>query len=197
MRKGARWSLVGLVAAFALLTGCTNEGDGGGGQDAAPGSQNSDSNSGESGKSGAGVEKVDLEKVIVEQTVALPDNPEDKLKLGVLSLRVEGKVMILRMAVTPQFASASDSKAISLFSALGDSFFKPKLIDATHFKEYSTIGTASGAGGWKVNETEVESRNDSPMLAWAYFSAPEDDISSIDLRLDDNFPAFTDVPITR
>lgn len=50
---------------------------------------------------------------------------------------------------------------------------------------------------WRSGDTETKAVNGSPMLAWAYFSAPEDDISSIDLRLDDNFPAFTDVPITR
>lgn len=124
MRTDARRNLVSVVAAFALLTACSGEG-GGSGEDSAPGPQSSGSSKSDPGKSGAGVEDVDLKKVLVEQTVTLPQSPEDKLTLGVLSLRVEGKVMILRMAVTPRFTSVSDSKALSLFSTLGESLFRP------------------------------------------------------------------------
>lgn len=188
---------VGLLASAVLLTGCTDGGDDDGGTSSAAEAGSSTRSGGggtqESG-SDARVEDVNLGSPIVEQTVALPERPEDEVTLGVLDLTVRGKVMVLRMAVTPKFSSESSSESISLNDALGEGYFTPTLLDEENLKEYHLI-EQFGPTGWKSDEN-TSAVNGTPILAWAYFAAPEDDIDAVDLRVRDGFPAFLDVPIT-
>jgi hypothetical protein len=188
---------LGVVIAMALLVGCS--GDDGRSSNAADQQNEATADATGGATAGAdaaaaGVENINPEDVIVEQTVAVPDNPDNKVTLAVHSLTVEGEVMDLRLVVTPQFASESNDASLSLFTALGDSLFRPRLVDGANLKEYEPIG---GGVPWVSDETEVEAVNGSPMLAWAYFAAPEDSIETIDVRVSDGWPAFTDVPITR
>jgi hypothetical protein len=187
---------LGVVVAMALLVGCSGDD----GQSSNAADQQNEATADATGgatagadAAAAGVENINPEDVIVEQTVAIPDNPDNKVTLGVHSLAVEGEVMVLRLVVTPQFASESNDASLS-FTALGDSLFRPRLVDGANLKEYEPIG---GGVPWVSDETEVEAINGSPMLAWAYFAAPEDPIETIDVRVSDGWPAFTDVPITR
>lgn len=148
------------------------------------------------GSSSAGVEDFDAAEVTVEQTVTIGGRPEDQLTLGVHSLTVEGEVMVLKMVLTPDFASEPDGEELRLFQALGGNTpgFFPRLVDGANLKEYSVIG---GIGsGWNSDAQTLGSNGD-PMTAWAYYSAPEDDIDTIDIRVNDGWPAFLDVPITR
>ena len=195
-----------LALATALITGCTD--DGGdeptatAPQASAPtGSQSpgsdpdSDSDGGSDG-SGAGVEDVDLDAVIATQTVALIESPEDEVDLGVLSLEVEGDVMQLRMAITPRFTSRGDGDSIDLVNALDRTSFRPVLFDVDNLKQYNVV-TGTGLSLLASSSVTTRSRNGSPMLAYAYFAAHEDDIDAIEVRLTDFWPAFTDVPIAR
>jgi len=191
--------MVGLLAAAALLVGCSDGGDEAASAPEPAAAAASGSAGGEGGSrdsSGAGVDSVDVGEVLVEQVYEHPDNPEDEVTLGVVSLTVEGEVMVLRLAMTPRLASASDSSSISQFKALGEELFRPTLVDAENLKEYSVI-KQNGGSPWQTKDLELKTVNGGTMLAWAYFAAPEDDIDTIDLRLSDNVPAFTDIPITR
>ena len=67
--------------------------------------------------SGAGVEDRSGEPV-VEQTVSLPDAPDDKAVVGIQSLTVEGETMVLRLVITPDLASVDDDEAVSLGDAM-------------------------------------------------------------------------------
>lgn len=42
----------------------------------------------------------------------------------------------------------------------------------------------------------TETTNNQPVTAWAVFKAPENDIDSVDIRLQESWPKLTDVPIT-
>jgi hypothetical protein len=176
--------MTALIAASLLLTGCS-----GGGEQDKPGAEGAPA-----AASGAGVEKVDLDDVLVEQTIAVPGRPEDKVTVGVLDLTVRDKVMVLRVVITPELASESDDAVLTQTKALGGEYFTPLLVDEENLKQYSII-EQFGPLGWKSDENS-KGTNGSPMLAWAYFSAPEDPVESMDLLLE-NFRAFTDVPITR
>jgi len=189
--------LVLLTLAAALLTSCTDDTD----APATPPAQASapavgKDPSGGPSDSGAGVEEFDPEAAIVSQTVAVPQSPEDQVEVSVLSLEVQGEVMKLRLAVTPRFTSVSDNDSINLFQALAETSYRPTLVDMDNLKQYAVLkdddllllGSAS---------VDTEARNGSPMLAYAYFAAPEDDIEVVDLRLTDFWPTFTDIPITR
>lgn len=144
----------------------------------------------------AGVEDVDTENAIVSQTVSMPADPKDSVEISVLSLKVEGEVMQLRLALTPDFASVSDSDTVKLFRAVGGSTFSPELIDVENLKEYSVV-TTRGMSRWSSSDLGTEGVNGSPMTAFAWFAAPEDDIDAIDVRVTEFWPTFTDVPITR
>ena len=183
-------ALVAVAAALAL-TACTSA-DG----EAAPAAERATASQDED--SAAGVEDVDLEDVLVEQTVAQPDDPDDTATVGVRSLRVEGDVMVLELAVTPDFASVSDSETLSLYDIWRGvaGSFQPTLLDRENLKRYQVV---QGGPGLSFASDNVYTRtvNGQPMRAYAVFAAPEDDIEAIDVVLADAWPAFTDVPVER
>jgi hypothetical protein len=86
--------------------------------------------------------------VIVEQTGADPAAPDDQVTIGVQSLTVEGTTMVLRLIVTPDFASTSDSEEISLADAWGTGALRfgvtLRLLDRENLKEYSVIADTGG-----------------------------------------------------
>lgn len=105
--------------------------------------------------------------------------------------------MVLRLVVTPEFGSVDDESEIRVAEAVGhhSEFFGVhlRLLDRANLKEYSVI--QDGSKWW--SSTDVAGRNGEPMHAFAVFAAPQDDIDAIDVRIDENWPEFTDVPITR
>ena len=80
--------------------------------------------------------------------------------------------------------------------SVGKSTFAPELIDVENLKEYSVV-TTSGGSRWSSSDLGTKGVNGSPMTAYAWFAAPEDDIDAIDVRVTEFWPTFTDVPITR
>lgn len=186
--------LAGGLAASAIcifaLAGCTSSpSDDSGSKDS--GSKGS----GDKGSSQAGVENVDLDKTIVEQDVKVPGSSEDTATIGILSLKVEGKTQRLQMAVTPHFKSVDDDESVNIYDVWGTQSFSPQLVDADNLKVYSPI--RDGAEKWTSDAVYTTTKNEEPMLAWAVYAAPEDDLDSFDIRLYDTWPDFTDVPITK
>jgi hypothetical protein len=173
--------------AVALLTGCT----GSGGEEDQPAAATSSG-------SGASVEERSTE-VLVEQTVSRPDAPQDRVTIGVESLTVEGTTMVLRLVVTPDFASVPDGEPVTLGDAMGvgGQFFGValRLIDRENLTEYSVVH--EGSRWWASGAYEVETVDGEPMSAFAVFAAPQDDIDTIDVRLDEQWPELLDVPVTR
>lgn len=148
---------------------------------------------------GAGVEDRAAEAVVEQTVVSDPASPDDKATVGVASLTVDRETMVLRLIVTPDFSSVSDSEVVDLGEAMGvgGQYFgvKLRLLDRENLKEYSVIN--QGFEWWASASSEVGAVNGDPMYAFAVFAAPEDDIDSIDVRLHENWPELTDVPITR
>jgi hypothetical protein len=192
------------VAVVLALSGCT-----GAEEDAAPTverasaapsqeDETQDQDSGQGSGSGAGVEDADLEDVLVEQTVAQPADPDDLTTVGVRSLRVEGDVMVLELAVTPDFASVSDSSTLSLYDIWRGvaGTFQPTLLDRVNLKRYQVVQAGAGRS-FASDAVYTRTVNGQPVRAYAVFAAPEDDIEVIDVVLADAWPAFTDVPVER
>lgn len=145
--------------------------------------------------SGAAVEQSDPDDLIVSQEIQMPGSPGDTATIGVVSLAVDGKVQILRLMVTPHFESASDSETVNLYDVLGKSAFRPTLVDTENLKEYSVL---SDTGAWWTSDTVYsKTTNGEPMVVFAVFAAPEDDVDSFDILVHDAWPAFTDVPVTQ
>ncbi len=145
-------------------------------------------------KSKAGVASVDLSKVFVEQEFQLPGT-KDETKFGIHSLVVDGDTMKLKIVMTPDFSSITDSETVSLFKMTGESGTQPLLIDRENLKEYSVI--RDGPKQWTADRVFTESSNGEPAVWWGVYAAPEDDIDSVDIRVLDGMPEFTNVPIER
>lgn len=179
-----------LAVVAALVTGCTSDGP-------APAGNTGDTQGVESS---AGVEQRDIEAIVEQTVVSDPESPGDRAVIGIQSLTVDGPTMVLRLVVTPDFASVGDSEEIDLNSDVWNNsccFFGVtlRLLDRDNLKEYSVI--SDGNLWWASAGGEVTSTNGEPMYAFAVFAAPEDDIDTIDVRLNEQWPEFTDVPITR
>lgn len=149
---------------------------------------------GDESSSSAGVEDFDPEDVIVEQTVPLAGNPQDSVTIGVQSLVVDGPTMTLRLVVTPDFASVPDGEEINLFEIGEDSTFAPTLLDRENLTEYSVITTDGRR--WQSDLLETFGTNGAPFSVFATFPAPQDDVDTLELRVRDVWPAFTDVPVS-
>lgn len=186
-------TIVAGLTGLTLLTGCSALGLGGGGSDDSGSSSGSSQEKGSSGGGDARVDALDPDDVIVSETFPLTSNPDDKTTIGVQSLTVEGKTMILRLVVTPEFASVSKSEEIRLDDAFDDEY-KPRLIDRENLKVYSVISEAGTAFAAPYSRETV---NFTPTQAWFAFAAPEDEIETIDLRVHPDWPEFLDIPITR
>lgn len=190
MTRTATMLCAALATTGLLLAGCTGDEP----------SQAPSSSAGSDGENVSGADVEDREvAAIVEQTVSDPESPEDTVTIGVQSLAVEGETMVLRLVITPDFASASDGEEVTLDEAVvgGVQFFGVtlRLLDRENLKEYSVIH--EGNEWWASAKGEVGSTNGQPMYAFAVFAAPEDDIETVDVVLDEQWPEFTDVPITR
>jgi hypothetical protein len=179
-----------LAIASVLLLGACSDGD-----EAPPPGQQQSAASEEAveSDSDAGAAQFDPEDVIVEQTYALTERPEDAVTVGIQSLVVDGPVTTLTMVVTPDFASVSDDEAVSLFDINEETLFRPTLLDRANLKEYSVI--TDGGVAWASDNVETRTRNGTPMRVFATFAAPEDDIDAIEVSFRSVWTPFTDVPI--
>lgn len=191
-RNFTRGLAVVAISAMAV-TGCTSSPS-----DSGKDSQNSDSkdSAGNNG-SGAGVAKTDFGNVIVEQDVKIGGSDERTATIGVLSLKVEDEIQTLRLVVTPHIDSseADADEKFSIYDIWNERSFSPQLVDKGNLKVYSPISDTYEE--WKSDSVYTETENEKPMEIWAVYSAPQDDIKTVDIRLADNWPVFTDVPIDR
>ena len=178
------------VVASLLVLGACSDGD-----EAPPPDQQQSAASEEAveSDSDAGAVQFDPEDVIVEQTYALTENPDDAVTVGIQSLVVDGPAMTLTMVVTPDFSSVSDDEAVSLFDINEETLFRPTLLDRANLKEYSVI--TDGGVAWASDNVETRTRNGTPMRVFATFAAPEDDIDAIEVSFRSVWTPFTDVPI--
>jgi hypothetical protein len=198
-----RRAIAATALTLALLTSCSAGGDDEAAADNAsstsagkPDGDKKDAGSeATGGSSGAGVADVDPADVLAEQTYTVPGS-EDAATIGVHSLVVDGDVMTLRLVFTPDFSSVSDSDAVSVYDIVGHAGrFAPMLVDREHLKEYDIVGGAPTE--WTSDTVYTEVTNGEPMVWWGVYAAPEDDIDTVDIRVLDELPEFTDVPITR
>jgi len=189
------------VLTLTLLTSCSTGGDDAppsAGASAASASKGEDSKleqSGSSRVSSAGVADVDPADVLAEQGYTVPGS-EDTATIGVHSLVVDGDVMTLRLVLTPEFSSVSDTAAVSIYDIVGHAGrFAPTLVDRENLKEYDIVGGSPTE--WSSDTVYTKVTNGDPVVWWGVYAAPEDDIDTVDVRVLDELPEFTDVPITR
>lgn len=114
---------------------------------------------------------------------------KDKVQASIYSLKVQGEIMELTMTITPHFPDAPADKPLSYYTVLNETTEGPKLLDRENLKEYSTVKEPSSTG--------LSTLNDTPMLWTGWYSAPQDPIDAIDIKVMDGVPSFRNVPVTR
>lgn len=195
-----RWSISATLAlSIVLLAGCSDEDSA---QTATDGTEqsaptgDSDEQQPAMGNSNAGVaERVDTSEVLVEQEYQHLGT-EDSFTIGVHSLQVDGDIMTLKLVLTPDFASVEDSEKLSIFDMYDPtSYMQPLLLDRENLKEYSMISDTGQ--DWRIDTVETKTLNNEPVVWWGVYSAPQDDIGEVDIRIFDDMPEFTNVPVQR
>lgn len=186
-RRLAPLALVGVLALSACTPGDDAEFDDSGAAAADAAASPTAENDGAEAPAGkVGVDFPDPDDVIADATFTVPGT-KDEVRVGVESLTVHGDTTELRLVFTPQY-SESNKDTVSVFSMVGETVGGLDLIDRENLKEYRT--------GYTSDWTEARAGRGQSVGFTAFFAAPEDDISSIDVKVSDAWPVFEDVPLT-
>lgn len=130
---------------------------------------------------------------VVGEVQTILAGTDDEVTAQVLPLEVDGDIMVLRVLFTPNFASESNDAAISV-SAMGmDHGLVPVLTDRENLKEYRPISDTGQQ--WEADKSYTKATNGEPVEWWAVFTAPEDDIDTLDVLLGHHLPVLADVPV--
>ena len=157
-----------------LAAGCTSNKDKGGGA----------STQSASDSSTLGAQDVDLTKTIGKVgKFEIPGSPGDTVEVGVLGLKVDGKVQVLSLVLTPHLTSQSQDSSVYLSGIFGPGGFAPQLIDRKNLKIYSAVEASASSALYSI-----KTGNDQPLYAYAVFASPEDKNMEFDLRLIDAWP---------
>jgi hypothetical protein len=141
----------------------------------------------------AGVDFPDPEAVVADATFTVPGTESDEVRFGIESIVVSGRTMELRLVMTPEFDDGGG--AASVYDALGENV-NITLIDRENLKEYRVL-EADGGGRWfRTDPVYTEALPGQSVGYQVFFAAPEDEISTIDVRLTESWPVFEDVPLT-
>ena len=156
--------------------------------------QGATSDPSKNGANELGIDAPDLSKTIISKQFAIPGSSQRKVTPGILSLERKGKVAVLKVVVTPEFADLKANETVPFETALGQFGFHwtPDLLDLTNLKKYTVLFTDSK---W-LNYEDGEVVTGQPIYGWAVFAAPPAEVTSVDLTVTDWMPRFTKVPIT-
>ena len=114
--------------------------------------------------------------------------PMSKPNVGFVGLGVMGFPMAGHLA--------GAGYPVSVYDIVGHAGrFAPTLVDRDNLKEYDIVGGAPTE--WSSDTVYTKVTNGDPMVWWGVYAAPQDDIDTVDIRVLDELPEFTDVPITR
>lgn len=115
-----------------------------------------------------------------------------EVTVGLHTLRVEGDVMLLELSFTPEGDEGGRHGFNNFSQGRG---VEPVLTDRENLKQYTVVG--SGGDRWasdsSVTSTQVEPGQ--TVMFYAYYSAPQDDIDTVDVTVIDGFVMFDDVEI--
>ncbi|MFE6968684.1 hypothetical protein [Isoptericola sp. NPDC057653] len=184
------------AGATAQVTDATTSPAADGEDDADPASNDSTTGSGEGSGGGSGRPGVDFpdpDDVIADATFTVPGTEDKKVRIGVESVVVSGRTTELRLVMTPEFDDGG--QPASFYDATGEA---PALtlIDRENLKEYSVL-EADGGGRWYRSDPVFTTALPGRSVGYqAFFAAPEDDITAVDVKLADSMPVFEDVPLT-
>ena len=189
--RGARAGVVLpiMIASIVALTSCAASTDES--PTAEPETSASATSEGAGSNTSDEAEAAEKGEIVASQEVTLPGGLGVAL-VEVEPLRVDGKVQVLTIHVTPQLTE--DATDLSLYDLVGLQQYRPRLIDTENLKEYNALQDDNG--DYLVSDYAItRAGNGATFTAWAVFAAPEDEIDSIYVLVADTMPRFLDVPV--
>ena len=190
----ARSVVVGLlITALLGLTGCSVAGLGGG--SAAGGPSPTAAPGPPTAAPGTATPTVSPDVVrnplaTVQVPLSLQQDPKATLKVDVLGLRRQGRVMVLNAALTP---TTTQEDGLNLYQMLGQQSWQPQLIDVDNLKLYKVATANSSELRSKDLGDEVSSG--STLLVEATFAAPPPGVDVLNLQFADQIPTFQAVRV--
>jgi hypothetical protein len=186
--------LTALVLAGALtLAGCTSDEDptetSTTAGSAAPADGDAAASDGESTET-IGVDFPDPDDVVADATFTTPGT-DDEARIGIESIVVDGSTMELRLVVTP--LGGGPDETTSVYDVF-DGTVNIKLYDRENLKEYSVLMNTGRR--YTSNAVDAAALPGESVGYQEFFSAPQDDITHVDVVLHSAWPAFEDVPLT-
>lgn len=127
----------------------------------------------------------------IAETEAVVEQGTVGVALRSLTRDSNGETMTLRIAFTPDFGEAG--KQLTL-SGMNNYFFVfPVLLDRENLKRYSVL-EGDGTQDWLMNK-DAKTGKGEPLESWFVFAAPEDDVDTISVTIDEWSVEFPDVKI--
>ncbi|WP_196217174.1 hypothetical protein [Cellulosimicrobium composti] len=130
---------------------------------------------------------------ILETRQPVPGSAEDEVTIGLVSLTADGSTVELRVLLTPHFAGDDPTESYSVYDMFGRDH-DPRIVDVGTLTEYKIV--SSSGTTLSTDPHEAETVNGRPVLYQAWFPRPEGEPATVDVRLNDSWPALEDVPVT-
>jgi hypothetical protein len=201
--------VAGLAAAALLVSGCSggsDEAGAGSTQSTKPVSSASGSAPSSAGASGstqpndggasaAGIDPANPPKPLGTVTIpaVVKDDPKATLKIDLLGLKRQDKMLIATYAFT--VTSTGESKARWLYDYLGDQGWSPTLVDTKNLKLHKPL---RAPGGGDIAATSYQGNKFAPgqvSYAFAVFGAPPEDVREMTVNVSDGAPPLVGMPI--
>ena len=182
-------SAVAIAAVIvAGLSGCLGGGDKDGGSKA------QGTSTGGTTVSKGGVTVVKTGKPIVQATFSSPIAPGATVDIGILGLKVNGKLADLTVSMTPHVRNAP-TQQLTPYRLNGQTTIGVFLIDTVNLKRYLVVKD-SGGKELQTDYVTTNIANDQPGQLSFTFAAPPQGVDKIDVQIG-NWPTFHNVPIER
>jgi len=180
------------VTVAALATGCSSAASS---TDAAQTSGVSSTATPSSTVSPTGLEAGSIPVIAEQRDLPVGTDGQDTVTVGIksLSTSADGKTMVLWLVFTPQFGSLEADDTVSLFNLNDPMYMLPVLLDRQNLKRYTVVSQDST---WYTSASDTAATNGRSFEAWFLFSAPQDDVSTLELKVTDQWPSFLDVPVS-
>ncbi|GAA4224597.1 hypothetical protein GCM10022254_04410 [Actinomadura meridiana] len=175
------------VAVAALLltggvTGCSAFGN-----DSDPASAAAGSATGKAGVDNA-------TDTVANGTFATPAAAGAKVDVGILGLKVSGRLATLNFQLTPRLPTG-DQGALSPYDLNGKHVLGTSLIDPVNLKRYVVVKDSRGRE-LATDDLFTKLTNNQPGHLNATFAAPPENVKSVDVQIG-SWPTFRNIPVER
>lgn len=137
-------------------------------------------------------------KTIASTTFAVAGKPNDTggtLRVGLVGLRVDGRLATLDVTFTPHFPGETPDQKLSLYQIFGNQSPDVTLVDNAALKRYVVVRD-SAYHYLQTDSVNTQTTNNTAVGASYTFAAPVDSVRVVDIYIDDR-KVFANVSVSR